>query len=142
MKAIRTNFVAPYKGKSTNIPFLDYKKKQSGVYLIRSDRTGQIIYIGFSEGNLYKTIYRHFQEWTDISREVKTRFTYNKTGYSVRVIFCNPGRAALLEKYLIMKMKPRDNDYKYQNYLTPSQIKTAEDTEITVFTGDEKYFPF
>lgn len=144
MKAITIKFCNPYKDGKTNIPHLRYDKPQSGVYFIKSDRTDKIVYIGFSEANLYKTIYRHFQEWTDISRTVKTRFTYAKFGYQVRVIFTTPARAALLEKYLILRMKPRDNGLKYDGYLNFSQNENAETIlkQTEYFTGKEVDFPF
>lgn len=131
MRAQKTRFVEPYKlnknGKlSTNLPFLDSTKKQSGVYLIKSKRSGKIVYVGYSEGKLYHTLFRHFQKWVDIQRAVKTRFTYSKTGYTVRVIMTTASRAALLEKHLITKLKPRDNELKYDNYLTASQQATCE----------------
>lgn len=144
MKAITTKFSDPYNGNSTSITHLRHDKPQSGVYFIKSKRTDEIVYIGFSKGNLYKTIYRHFQRWVDTSREVKTRFTYNKTGYQVRVIFTTPHRAEYLEKYLILKMKPRDNKLKYDSYLNFEQKEIAETTlkDTEYFSGSEKDFPF
>lgn len=132
MKAIKTRFTEPYKKNKAGIlkpaiQQLDYKKAQSGVYLIKSERSDKIVYIGFSNGTLYKTIYRHFQTWNDRSRQRVERFTYNKTGYKVRVIFTTPGRAAILEKYLIQKIQPRDNDNKYQSYLSQLQEERAEE---------------
>lgn len=132
MKAAKTKFSKPYVKSSSGtlrpaLPFLDYKKQQSGVYLIKSERSGKIIYVGYSQNSLYKTIYRHFQTWKDSSRSKIERFTYNKEGYQVRIIFTTPARAAILEKYLIQKLKPRDNDFKYELYLTSSQEQRAEE---------------
>jgi excinuclease UvrABC nuclease subunit len=135
----KTRFLDPYKetanGKfKTNLPHLSSTKKQSGVYLIQSKRTGKVVYIGYSETQLYNTIYRHFQKWVDIQRAVKTRFTYSKTGYKVRVIFTTPARAATIEKYLIMKLKPRDNSLKYESYLSKQQEQLAQsDVENAIF---------
>jgi len=130
--ALKTRFLEPYtKNKEgnfvSNLPFLVNNKKQSGVYLIKSDRTGNIVYVGYSETQLYKTVFRHFQKWIDIQKIVKTRITYNKTGYKIRVVFTSPGRAAILEKYLVLKLKPRDNEIKYENYLTPAQEDSAKE---------------
>lgn len=44
----------------------------------------------------------------------------------VRVILCTPGQAARLERLLILKYNPRDNDLKYKGY------------QLTAF--DEKIF--
>lgn len=121
--AKKTRFVDPYNEKGRiNLPTCP-KCRQSGVYLIKSKRSGAIIYVGHSSTNLYKTILRHFQTWNDRKQE---RFVYNKTGYTIRVIFTTPSRAALLEKYLILKLKPRDNKMKYENYLDFKEEKQAE----------------
>lgn len=148
MRAYKTQFVDPYKlnktGKlATNLPILNSKEKQSGVYLIKSKRTGIVVYVGFSSGKLYHTIFRHFQKWTDIQKVVQTRFTYKKTGYTVRVIMTTASRAAIIEKYLIMKMEPRDNFTKYKEYLTASQQTTCESIlkEAEIISIKEDY-PF
>lgn len=127
----RTTFLAPYKldpsGRNVlNINALSHNVQQSGIYFIKENKSNTIVYVGFSVSNLYKTITRHFQTWTDIQRAVKTRFTYPKYGYSVKIIFTTPKEAALLEKYFILKLKPRDNTIKYENYLFPDEINTAE----------------
>ena len=126
---VKTKFIEPYRKEGdryrTNLDFLCSKCNNAGVYFIKSNRTDEIIYIGYSAANLYKTIYRHFQEWNDKAQQ---RFTYSKTGYTVRVILTTPARAALLEKYLIQKFQPRDNELKYKDYLSEKQIERA--TEI------------
>jgi len=125
-KAVKTKFVPVYKsvnGKlKCNLSFLCGKCYNSGVYFIKSNRTGQVIYIGYSERSLYKTILRHFQTWNDKQQQ---RFVYSKTGYTIRVILTTPGRAALLEKHLIQKFKPRDNELKYKDYLTDTENARA-----------------
>ncbi len=131
MKAAKTSLLKPYKKDNAGklVPALEIVKQNphsAGVYLIFSERTGKPVYIGYSERNLYKTIYRHFQSWNDSQTNRKV---YNKTGYKVRVIFTTPGRAFLLEKYLIMKIKPRDNKEKYENYLFPKQKADAKAIE-------------
>lgn len=110
--------------------------------MIKSKRSGKIIYIGFSESNLYKIIYRHFQKWKDISRTVKTRFTYNKEGYLIRIIFTTPARASKLEKYLIQQYLPRDNDFKYKDALTPQQEKVAAsiiENSVFISSNDDPF---
>jgi hypothetical protein len=114
MKAVKTRFRELYiKNKSgnykVNIPQLRESDKQAGVYLIKSKRTGEIVYIGYSQTQLYKTVTRHFQTWNDSQQE---RYTYSKTNYLIRIILTTPKRAALLEQYLINKIKPRDNKQK------------------------------
>lgn len=144
MKAINTKFTEPYKNKLVNIPYLKHDGKQSGVYFIKNKRTDKVVYIGYSEGRLYGTIIRHFNQWVDISRTEKTRFTYDREKFLIRVIYTTPKRAALLEKYLIVKFKPEDNIRKYNEYLSNPEIKYVEeilkDTEY--YSGSEKDFPF
>jgi len=127
----RTTFLAPYKltpsGRNVlNINALSHNTPQAGVYFIKENKSNTIVYVGYSVSNLYKTITRHFQSWTDIQRAVKTRFTYPKYGYSVKIIFTTPTEAALLEKYFILKLQPRDNTIKYENYLFPDELNQAE----------------
>lgn len=130
MKAVKTRFREPYRKNKNgtlrvNIPHLRDQDKQAGVYLIKSKRNGEIIYIGYSSSQLYKTILRHFQTWNDTSQE---RYTYSKNNYLIRVIITTPRRAAALEQYLILKYMPRDNKNKYQLSLSLKDEKQAVET--------------
>jgi excinuclease UvrABC nuclease subunit len=121
-----SKFFPPYY-KSNNLDKCtlktDYQKK-AGVYFIK-DNTNTIIYIGHSSTNLYKTIYRHFQEWND---RRQFRHIYDKYGYTVRVITTTPTQAPRVEAYLIQKMQPRDNEIKYENatYFKDIKLKDIE----------------
>lgn len=125
----KTRFVKPYNSKGrANIPGI---KGKSGVYLIKNP-AGELVYIGFSSSNLYKTLYRHFQSWND---PTQVRVTYPKTGYTVRVVLTSPGRAAKLERALIVKNKPKDNPLKYENYqLLHAEKRIEQDYESCEFT--------
>jgi hypothetical protein len=99
-------------------------KERTGIYLIKEN--DKLVYIGFSGVDLYKTMYRHFQQWTDrpykgakalpaaLRVTYKDRMKRNK--YTVRIVFCTAQQAARLEKMLIIKHQPRDNNLKYENY--------------------------
>lgn len=122
-------FQAPYKpnGK-TNFP---ETKARSGVYLIKENN--KIVYIGFSAGSLYKTMYRHFQRWSKPDQyRVSYRNRITRNNYTVRIVFCSAKQAEKLEKALIIKYKPRDNEMKYENYTLTfadnSAFKTYEET--------------
>lgn len=93
--------------------------EKSGVYLIKN-RAGKIIYVGFSSNNIYRTLYRHFQNWTDPKQK---RFLYAKEGFTVRIITTTPARAELLEKALILKLKPEDNKNKYESFTGGEQAR-------------------
>lgn len=130
MKTARTRFLDLYKfddqgNASININSLNPQVGQSGCYIIK-DPFDNICYIGYSASNLYKTITRHFQHWSDKSR-LAPRIVYPKQGYKVKIIYCSPSNAWALEKYLINKYRPADNEQKYQNYLTQSQENKAKD---------------
>lgn len=123
--ALFTKFQPPYiKGKSglykSNFPQLKEKGSQAGVYIIKSKETGDLLYIGSSRTQLYKTLYRHFEQWNDKQQE---RYVYDKHKYLVRIIYTTPERAAYLEAYLINKYQPRDNAIKYEESIN-DQIKS------------------
>jgi len=124
-------FIPPYQQGKTTYPETIGK---SGVYLIKEN--GKLVYIGMSGINLYRTLYRHFQAWHHKQQEVVTyqsRMKQNK--YTVRVILCTPAQSARLERYLILKHKPRDNENKYEgytlNYFDEKVYNTYENTIVT-----------
>lgn len=112
IKSKKTTFLAPYTAeRKKNINSLFWNKKQIGVYFLKEGE--QIIYVGYSGSQLCKTIYRHFQTWNDSQQE---RFVYDPQKIKVRIIFLNDKkRAEVLEKYLVKKLKPRDNKQKFEN---------------------------
>lgn len=119
---IKSRFKKAYntQGK-TNFP---HTTKKSGVYLIMNKKN-EIVYIGFSGTNIYKTMYRHFQSWND---PTQVRATFPKKGYKIRVVFTTPVKAHKLEKALILKYKPKGNPDKLKGYqLTPAEIKLEDD---------------
>lgn len=88
---------------------------RAGVYIIKENN--KIVYVGMSKGNLYKTLYRHFQQWHHSQQEVVTYVNkLSRNRYTVRVILCTPLQAEKLERGLIIKYKPRDNEIKYNGY--------------------------
>lgn len=64
--------------------------------------------------DLYKTMYRHFQDWKS-SNQTRVTYSYLKD-ITCRVILCTPKQAERLEKMLILKYKPKDNPMKYSRY--------------------------
>jgi excinuclease UvrABC nuclease subunit len=106
---IKTRLYSPYdaKGKTT-FP----SRARSGVYLIFKDEV--LRYVGYSATDLYKTMYRHFQEWPD-PRQVRIVYK-NLKGIKVRVIYCTPAQAAKLERAIIIRHEPTDNPQKLLNF--------------------------
>jgi predicted GIY-YIG superfamily endonuclease len=113
----RTKFFKPYNDKKT---VCTLKSSGAGVYIIKQEN--KIVYIGYSSTDVKKTMYRHFQKWTDLrstfgrASQPYDRITYhnrfNNDEYKCKVIFCTPKQAELLEQALILKLKPRDNSLK------------------------------
>ena len=90
-------------------------QNKSGVYIIKE--FGRLVYIGSSTKNLYKTLYRHFEKWNHRGQEVITYVNrLRANNYTVRVILCTAAQAVKLERALILKHRPRDNENKYLNY--------------------------
>ena len=110
-------------------------REKSGVYLIRKD--GEIVYIGMSQTDVYKTMYRHFQKWND-KRQIRVH--YGRKDCTVRVIYCNKAQALKLEKALIVKYKPVDNPEKYEAHILDLQdkkiIKKEKQTQPDDGIGD------
>lgn len=104
-KIVKQRRVKPYQstGKTT------FKLQgKPGVYLIY--KGDKVVYVGYSGTNLYKTMYRHFQKWNDRTGQKRVIYSDLKN-ITVRVIYTNSGAMAYkLEKALIVKYKPLDND--------------------------------
>lgn len=97
---------------------------KKGVYLISEN--GKIVYVGHSLKDLYKIITRHFQSWKDASQ---VRITYQnkirRNDYKVRIVTgLSDKRILKLEKALVIKLRPRDNDIKYDLF-TQDQMKAV-----------------
>ena len=138
--------IKPYneKGKPT------FKKRNvKGVYIIRNKK--DILYIGYSGTDLYKTMYRHFQKWNDKSQ---IRIEYNNTNnLKIDIILTSTKlQASRLEKALIIKYKPKDNpeqywlnfdtDDKEQEIYKEYLYKNWNVKKVKENKTDEENFPF
>ncbi|MDR1552567.1 MAG: GIY-YIG nuclease family protein [Prevotellaceae bacterium] len=111
-------FLPPYQkdGKATFRESLN----RTGVYIIKENE--KIVYIGYSGYNLYKTMYRHFQSWNHKFQDVVSyKSTLNRKKYTVRIVYCTKKQAYVLEKKLIQKYKPRDNELKYKDIFSENR---------------------
>lgn len=101
--------------------------QKPGVYLIKEDNS--LVYVGMSGKNLYKTLYRHFEAWNHRQQEVVTYHNKLKRHkYSVRVVSCTAKQAEALEKALVIKHRPRDNENKFTQYSLNFSDKKVLDT--------------
>jgi len=134
MKA--TKFFAPYTNDACNL-----KATGKGVYVIKKGE--KIVYVGLSYSDVKRTLYRHFQKWTDRRTDYTKRnqnyerVTYdgeNRNLFKIKVIFCKTDKeVTLLEYLLIKKLKPRDNTikkalYDYEDLSKISASLTNADT--------------
>ncbi|MEM6342532.1 MAG: GIY-YIG nuclease family protein [Bacteroidota bacterium] len=104
--------------RKTTLPFIT--KAKCGVYVIRSKRTKKILYVGYSGSQLYKTLYRHFQDWRK-SNQYRAEYR-NPNQYEVMVILTQSCvNASALEQYYINKLEPRDGIIKL--LLSPEEIR-------------------
>lgn len=96
----------------------------SGVYVIKQHGSdGAVVYVGSSEGRLYDTITRHFQQWKRSPKgRKKAKYNYAGAGYGhdpgltyqrgrhcVAVVETKKGEAKIAEGNMIARVKPRDN---------------------------------
>lgn len=123
-------FAAPYKSSGrTQFP---ESKGKTGCYLIKEN--DRLVYVGYSASNLYKTLYRHFEQWNHRVQEVVTYWgQLSRKRYTVRIIYCTASQAARLEKMLIIKYRPRDNENKYRNHeINFQDRKTLDAYEMAI----------
>jgi excinuclease UvrABC nuclease subunit len=107
-----------FKPYTNNAPTL--KKTGAGVYVIKKNNV--VVYVGMSYRDVKKTLYRHFQKWTDkrtyFSKQnsIYERVTYHNENldlFSCRVIFTDSDKQTEnLEQYLIKKYSPINNTLK------------------------------
>jgi excinuclease UvrABC nuclease subunit len=127
-KMLISRLIQPYlnTGKA-NIP----NERRPGTYLIY--KNNQLMYVGYSGTSLYKTMYRHFQKWSVTSLNKQTRHVYDKKDLAikVRIIYTRTAyEANKLEKALILKYNPKDNENKYKEEKFNKIYKQAADTFI------------
>lgn len=131
---IKSKLNSPYKNGK---PF--YTAKTPGVYLIY--KNSQLVYVGFSSYNVYKTLYRHFQYWNDPT-QVRVTYSAKDPNIKVRVIYTTALRAKKLEKAIILKYKPKDNPDKYESYSLNHQDKKIIKQAENEFTAINTDLPF
>jgi hypothetical protein len=126
---------------------------KAGVYFIVEETMGsngkvksaEIVYVGMSSYDLYKTVSRHFQKWND--RDQRNRISYKKRivegshNYKIAIIQTSPKTAKLAEKELILLYAPRDNKEKLAFYDQASDIDvlTSFLKELARFLGNRRH---
>jgi len=111
----------PYdKNGKTNFPNTWAKK---GVYIIYENNV--VVYVGSSRYNLYKTMYRHFEAWHNITQKVVT-YKNRQKKYTVEVFECGFKDVLTLETRFILKYKPRDNKNKLERVKSKKTEKKGD----------------
>ena len=113
-----------------------FTAKRPGVYLIYQNN--ELVYVGHSSYDLYKTMYRHFQRWND-PKQARVTYSPENTNIKVRVIYTTAIRAKKLEKALILKYQPKDNPEKYENFVLDKKsekVLIEAENEFTAITED------
>jgi hypothetical protein len=81
---------------------------RSGVYVIRSFQTREVLYVGESHtGKLRETFKRHFWRWKDSPQRV--HHVYSRSACEAAVRIAAPSRAVDYQNALIRRLNPRDN---------------------------------
>lgn len=134
-----TKWFKPYKGHRQQTLTND----GIGCYLIKKD--SKIIYVGKSHSSIKSTMYRHFQQWTDLrssyGRKASPyeRVTYKDSSgkFECKVIFTKSYQDAdLLEQVMIKKLKPRDNSLKLELF------SRQQEAEVLARMNDMEEAPF
>lgn len=133
----RSKWFKPYRQNKPSLPSKYYKK--AGVYIIRSKKNKKPVYVGYSSNNLKRTLYRHFQNWNDPQQE---RFIYDRNKYDLKIYRTGTKTAARLEKYLIDKLKPRDNKLKYPTLFEQGETENPYKNFFQQYTVEEEELPF
>ena len=99
---------SPLGGARRFAPWVVALGASSGVYVIRSAATRQVLYVGESHtGRLRKTLLRHFQAWSD--DKVRRHFVIRPESVEVAVRLCPPSAAPGAQDRLIQRLQPKHN---------------------------------
>lgn len=122
IKIKKYKFAKPYdRTGKTNFKFTDGK---AGIYIIKENL--KVVYVGHSQTNLYKTLYRHFQQWTAQQYVTSYAARIKRNSYLISVLLTTPAAAPRIEKYFVLQHNPRDNKAKYNLFNQP-EIKNEKD---------------
>ena len=144
-----TQWFSPYTGLRLPNGKRDasLKKTGRGVYMIAKDGffSPEIIYVGKASTDVKKTLYRHFQKWTDRRHpDNKRAQIYERVSYTdseitdiiCKVIFCSDQKNIdAIERALIMKYTPEDNTQKLDFFTREEKTAAAKFMEKLNYGG-------
>ena len=130
----------PYNESGQKTNFYKVTKAKSGVYFIRSKKTKETYYIGYSSSNLYKALYRHFQYHNENNAYysgdgTQKRIYYaDRFKYEIMLGLTSKQNAPKLERHLILEQQPRDCTIKYDYYI--EKMNETADSDFEINTDD------
>jgi len=148
-KVIQNDFHDVYKVLPTTqsngrTAIREYENK-AGIYIILEEnlktKKEEIVYVGHSSYDLYKTILRHFQKWTDTEQNrisYKKRIINKTHNYKISVGITPKRSAKLVERELILMYAPRDNKEKLVFYEQKSDVEILKQYEKFLSEQHEK----
>lgn len=102
------NYRPPCNAGGSFLPWLLELRNQSGAYVIRSGRSGRVLYVGESHtGRLANTVKRHFWPWRDSAD--RPHHAYRRGDVEIAVRITPPSAAVATQNKLIRRLDPRDN---------------------------------
>jgi hypothetical protein len=117
------------------------ERNKPGVYIVYEDK--KVVYVGYSGNNVYRTMYRHFQRWSD---NTQYRALFNRNRHKVRLIYCTQAKAKKLEDALILKYKPVYNSNIFANFEPDKReitiLEEYNDTEFAPIAEYKNEVPF
>jgi len=129
----RSKWFKPYKNGKSQLSPKYYRT--AGVYIIKSKKTNRPVYVGYSANNLKRTLYRHFQKWR---HKYQDTTTYDPAHYLIKIYRTGSKTANKYEKFLIDKLKPRDNKNKYPSLFEQGETENPYKEFFAQYTTTEE----
>lgn len=98
--------IEPFAENGKTDPRLRKAYGKSGAYLIKN-RAGTIVYVGHSKSNLYRTILRHFQDWSSSDQYRASYDPFDK--HEIKILYSKKKDAEKIECHYQTKHQPKDN---------------------------------
>jgi len=129
----------PKNGKKGELNLKQFYKKK-GIYRIFEN--GNLIYIGYSGTNLYKTISRHFHIWKDSKQQARISYSnlIGKRRYDIEVELmpqATTNQIELRECQLVDFHQPRDNKLIVDKVRGRSKLDYCRKEVLVVFEPEK-----
>lgn len=113
-----------------------------GVYIIKEDDV--IVYVGMSQSDVVKAMYRHFYFWgPDYRQPNHRRITYldlDAHKYECTMFDVSQSEAVSIERGIIVSLRPRDNFDRFEGYL--DELQRSQNEQPVVENDENEDLPF